>query len=240
MHDDQLPDGAIEARCADLKVDDVVWDFAVENASAIDQHWDEARRANPLYFNGRVYLTRRASLRDGIVVGQVFPAEFKSVLYWRSLNFPKAGAIDGFGSALIRTLDGGVVIGRQRGGQINSGLTYLPGGFFDDRDVSADGSIDLAGSVLRELEEETGLGVYDGSVAPGLIVTRAGHQLSFAISFFAALPADALVDRINARLEADPQSELERVVAVRSASELDGVAMPAYARTLLHRLFASP
>jgi 8-oxo-dGTP pyrophosphatase MutT (NUDIX family) len=236
---DQLLDGVFEARTADLSVEESRWAFAVDHAPAIDRHWEVARRANPGFFNGQVFMTRSAELRDHAVVARLFPVEFKSVLYWRSIGFPETDAIDGFGSALIRARDGAIILGRQRPGQINSGLTYLPGGFIDNRDIRPGGLIDLKSSVIRELEEETGLGPVDGAARPGWTITRAGHQLSFALTFEAHDEAEYLVKRINARLDADPASELAAVIAVRGNADIEGLAMPPYAKLLLQRLFAS-
>ncbi|MFN0218427.1 MAG: NUDIX domain-containing protein [Hyphomicrobium sp.] len=239
MLDDVGRSGVAEAVGADLRVVDRPWAFASEHRQAIDRHWDAARAANPRYFNGVVYLTSNPRLTRGIATAELKPAEFKAVLYWREQGFPQAGVLDGFGSALIKSADGAIVLGRQRPGHINSGLTYLPGGFIDARDVGPDGRVDLHGSVLRELEEETGLGAADGAAGPGYLIARVGPQLSFAITFRAHQAADDLVATIMARLDADPHSELQEVIAVRHLADLEGSTLPPYADLLLRRHFAS-
>ncbi len=236
---DNIPVFGVVAE-ADLRVEDRTWGFALRERDAIDRCWEKSVAANPGYFNGVIYLTRRLAIADGVLSAQMFPAEFKAFLYWRSLGYPDADAIDGFGSALITTADGAVILGRQRPGRINSGLTYLPGGFIDQRDVLADGRIDIAGSILRELREETGLGPADGAAAPGFLLARAAHQASFVLTFEARANADALTALIMARLTADPDSELQEVIAVRRLSDLEGSKLPPYADCLLRSVFASP
>ncbi|MGQ0457007.1 MAG: NUDIX hydrolase [Hyphomicrobium sp.] len=239
MLDADCPFGVFEAAAADLRVVDWSWPFANENRDAIDRHWDAACAANPRYFNGVVYLTANPRLENAVVRAELLAAQFKAVLYWRECGFADASVLDGFGSALIRSADGAVLLGRQRPGHINSGLTYLPGGFIDARDIAADGRVDIVGSVLRELEEETGLGAADGVPAPGLLVTRVGPQLSFAVTYQAQATADALVGKIMRRLDGDPHSELQEVVAVRRRNDLAGSTLPPYAALLMKHVFAS-
>lgn len=240
MLDDICRSGVTRVTDADLCVEDRAWEFAIHNRDAIDRHWDAARAANPNYFNGVVYLTSSASIVNSVATARLFATEFKVALYWRDVGYPETGVLDGFGSALIRSSDGAVLLGRQRPGHINSGMTYLPGGFIDARDVAGDGRVDLVSSVLRELEEETGLGLADGAAAPGFILTRAEHQLSYAVTFQARAGADELIAAIMARLAADPNSELQEVVAVRRMSDLEGSRLPPYADLLLRQILASP
>ena len=236
MLDDNCRSGVAFAGSADLRVETYAWAFETENSDAIDRNWRAALAANPSFFNGDVYLTSRASIENGVVAARLFKTDFKTVLYWRELGYPETGVIDGFGSALIHSADGAYIFCRQRPGQINSGMTYLPGGFIDGNDVLADGRIDISRSILRELEEETGLGPADGAPAPGFILTRAEYQLSYALTFNARATAADLIRQIKTRLDADPKSELQDVIEVRSLGDLAGAAMPPYARMLAARM----
>ena len=140
---------------------------------------------------------------------------------------------DGFGSALICAADGAIVLGGRRAGNVNGGLAYLPGGFIDGRDVASDGRIDIAASIARELEEETGLTAKDVTVQPGYLVTITGPHVSIAKTFHSGLDAEELMRKIESHLAADATSELDGMVIVRDVRDLEGLAMPSYARLLI-------
>ncbi|MEQ1672861.1 MAG: NUDIX hydrolase, partial [Hyphomicrobium sp.] len=158
------------ATCA-LRVGDGVWTYAEEHAGVIERDWQLAARVRPSYFNGVIHLLDQLSDVDGVLCGRLLRTDFKSYLYWRTAGFPDTGVRDGFGSALIRSADGAILLGRQRAGNVNGGLAYLPGGFIDARDVDAGGGIDIAASIIRELAEETGLRREDVTIEPGFLVT---------------------------------------------------------------------
>ena len=221
----------------DLRLTGEPWPFARDNAAAIDAHWAERCRANPGYFNGAIH----AMHGDGAITNGVFAAsflrtDFKSFLYWRETGYPPAGAFDAFGSAIIRSAEGHVLLGRQSGGNINAGLAYPPGGFIDARDVIADGPIDIAASIARELAEETGLDVATLTCKPGFLVTRIGPLVSIGQEFVASQPADELRAGILSRISADPDPELTDIVIVRQRSDLHGLSVPPYAELIVKSL----
>ena len=226
------------ARC-ELRVGVGAWPYAEENCSAIEAHWQRAQAANPNYFNGTVHVAVALARRGDALVARFIAAEFKSYLFWRDAGYPPTGIRDGFGSALFVSSDGAYVLGRQRSGNINAGLAYLPGGFIDSRDVDAQGDIDIAGSILREVKEETGLVPGDFSVRSGFLVTEQGPQLSFAKCLDVAMPAMELKACIEQHIAADAAAELEDAVIVRALSDLDGLAMAPFARLLLTTLLTN-
>ncbi len=171
--------------------------------------------------------------------GQLMPVEFKSFLYWKEHGYPDTSVRDTFGSALIRSAEGHILLGRQRAGNINAGLAYLPGGFIDGRDVAADGSIDIAASVAREVAEETGLGAGDIERMPGFYphVCRADGvdrgRVSCAFEIRGAGSRHSGPTRTGSRT---PNSRTSSIV--RDAADLEGLAMPLYAEVLLRELLA--
>lgn len=212
---------------------DQPWAYADTHRAAIDEHWCSVMAAGASYFNGTVYLTRHFVADGSSLNAQLSPVEFKTYLYWRDQGFPNVGMLDGFGSALIRSRDGAIVLVRQRPGNINSGLYYLPGGFIDPRDVGTDGAIDIRASVVREVQEETGLGSTDVILDPGFWVTRAGTQLSFAVGLRSALDTEELLAQIWLHIRDHPDGELDDAMAVRAALDFAELPMPPYARLLL-------
>ena len=224
----------------DLRLTGEPWPFARDNAAAIDAHWAERCRANPGYFNGAIHVMHGDGvLGDAVFTASFLQTDFKCFLYWRETGYPPAGAFDVFGSAIIRSAEGHVLLGRQSRGNLNAGLAYPPGGFIDARDVIADGAIDIAGSIVRELAEETGLDVATLTCKPGFLVTRIGPLVSIGQEFVASQPADELRAGILARLAAEPDPELSDIVIVRQCSELEGLKVPPYAALIVTSLLDS-
>ena len=233
-------DGTKAVSNCTLKLSDEPWVFAREHAAEIDAHWQAARTANPAYFNGAVHLIDRVRLRESALAATLTRTDFKSYLYWRSCGFPAAGVLDSFGSAIIRSAGGDVLLARQMPGNVNHGFACLPSGFIDARDVQADGTIDIASSIAREIAEELGDGVaMQVTREDGFVVARSGTQLCFGAVYNTALSTAeivALVDEHNAASE-DP--ELEAIIPVASLADLAGIKMLPYARVLLEGLFAA-
>lgn len=223
------------AHC-ELSAVDRTWPFVDLNARAIDAHWRLRSAGNPKFFDGRIHMLASYELTGDTLRGHCLETGFKEFLYWREHGEPETGVLDVFGSALIRSDEGCILLGRQRPGNINTGLAYLPGGFIDPRDVSGDGRIDIAASTAREAAEETGLDAEHLTRQPGYWLTFHGLQLSIAVEYQCRLPAMALKDRVMSHLEADPASELADVMLVQQPGDLDNLPMAPYARALLATL----
>ena len=234
-----LPDRVVKVKTCALRTSGRTWPYAVANAAVIDAHWDRARVSNPGYFNGRVHLIDELQVEASSLEARLLRTSFKSYLYWRDQGYPPAGVLDGFGSALICSNDDAFVLGRQRAGNINGGLTYLPGGFIDDRDVDGQGHIDIAASIARELAEETGLTRFDVEPDAGFLITQTEAQVSIALRYRTELNASALKARIESHVASDPASELADAIIVRGLDDIGGLAMPPYARVLVTSLFST-
>jgi hypothetical protein len=235
MAADELTNAAGEAvriaRCR-LTIGAERWAFAEREAANIVDHWARALAERPRLFDGKVYLLRALSLREGVLEGTFVPADFKSFVYWRAQGYPDASVRDGFGSSLIRSAEGHVLLGRQGAGYLNAGLAYPPGGMIDVHDTHA-GVIDIDASIARELTEETGLDTASLARVPGYVLAQSGPLVSIAIEWRSTLAAEALRETILAHTRAQAAPELADVVIVRSASEIDDPTVPAYAKALL-------
>ena len=233
----ELGVSVVKVAACELKVVPQRWNYAAENAAAIELYWQESLIERPQMFNGTVHLLVEGQCDSRGFAGYLLATDFKSYLHWRDAGFPAAGARDAFGSALIRSAEGHVILGRQRAGNINAGLAYLPGGFIDARDVTPAGTIDIAASILRELHEETGQSPSDFRIVPGYLLTRWNALLSFGLELVSPLPADALRERIMQHISCDQHSELIDAVIVRSAAEAREAGVHPYAGVLLEWLF---
>jgi len=217
------------------------WDYARAHATAIDAHWLARLQTHPGYFNGVVHVIADgafASGEAGVFSADLIASDFKSFLYWKERGHPPAGVRDAFGSAILRSAEGHVLLGRQSAGHINAGLAYLPGGFIDDRDVDGDGVVDIGASIVRELAEETLLGPDDVTIVPGFRIVQCGVQIAMAREFRSPQRADDLRARIVKTLEAQQQAELADIVIVRSMDDVARENVPAYAALALSHVFA--
>lgn len=215
-----------------LIVTDERWAFADDNRAAIEAHWMRRKAENPQFFNGIVHVMRRPHLAGDALAAACMPVPFADFLYWRERGFPDPTVYDGFGSALIRSREGHVLLGRQGAGNINAGKIYLPGGLIDHRDVVGD-RIDIDASIAREMREETGLDPAGLSRTPGFIVTVAGPMISIAVEYRAEATAEELRDRVRAFLRREHSPELDDVVVLRTHADIDEAGTSPYAVTLL-------
>lgn len=219
----------------DLRLVEGSWAFAAQNACEIERYWQQKRQENTKFFNGVVHvLVGYEVSAEQVFSGRFVRTDFKSFLYWRETGWSDLTAMDAFGSALVLS-EGRVLLGRQRPGNLNGGLSYPPGGFIDVQDIAADGTIDLDGSVLREITEETGL---DGGALrrlDGYVVTLAGPVLSIAVPWASTLPEAQLIAEITRHIDADPDGELQSI-SFAAPGDTSGRAMPDYARVLLEGL----
>ena len=235
-----LGDGVWPCQDVRLSITATPWALAAHAHRAIEEHWARAVERNPRYFNGTVFVLRSASLSAGLLQAEVAAVEFKAFLYWRDDPGRDPDARDVFGSAVVVSADGAVLLGEQGAGQLSTGLAYPPGGLIDPRDARPDGTIDIRASICRELAEETGLGRgEDGLVAePGYLVTVAGPHVSLGIVFRARETAIDLERRVAAFIAADRDPELVRVHLVASREAAAAVPSPPHVQPLLAHLLA--
>lgn len=231
-----LEEGVTRGQSCDLTVVAGAWPYAEANARAIDEHWRAAIAQSPHFFNGTVHMLRRMSVQSGSggvhFSAELIAVEFKAFLFWKRSGQPDCGYLDAFGSALILGSDGGIVLGRQRDGNVNGGQVYMPGGFIDPRDVDTAGRVSLSGSIEREIAEETGLAVgRDLNRDAGYLLTMTGGSLSIAMTYRAAsLTAAALAERIAQNIGGDAVSELVGVEVAYAVTDLSVFDMPPFAR----------
>lgn len=215
------------------------WDFATERDAEISAHWARRKAENPDFFNGGILVMQSPRIESGTFFADLIETDFKSYLFWRESGFPEAGVFDGFGAALIRSVDGDVLLGQQGAGNINSGLAYLPGGFIDPRDVREDGAVSIDESIARELAEETGLDAEELQRWPGYYVTFCGPKISIAVEYRSALTADTLREVMLSRIADQDDPELEDIVAVSGEDLESSLAVAEYVRVLLPAVFST-
>src|SRR5512143_1709602 len=140
----------------DLAVRQSAWPFAEERRAEIAAHFADKQRERPQMWNGRILLGRDPVFGGGRFAASYFETDFASFLAWRDWGFPDAPVFNGFGMGALRCADGAFVLGEMGQHTANPGRIYFPSGTPDLNDVR-NGTLDISGSVVRELEEETGL-----------------------------------------------------------------------------------
>jgi 8-oxo-dGTP pyrophosphatase MutT (NUDIX family) len=212
------------------------WPLARDHGEAIARHWARRLSENPSFFDGRVMVLRHLEVAGERCRGTMSLERFSAFLYWRDHPDADRKTLDGFVSALLRSRDGDVMLARHAAGTLNAGRVLVPGGFLDQSDVGPDGTVDVDGAAARELEEETGLSTDALTRAPGYLVTRIGHQVSFAIEHRSPLGTAELARAMRAGLGShapDGMQELTEIVTAGREDQLDRIGVDGFARLLV-------
>jgi 8-oxo-dGTP pyrophosphatase MutT (NUDIX family) len=219
----------------DMALGGAPWPFLETHADDIARHWATQSAANPALFNGRVLVAREVDVAAGMVRGGYVEAPFAALLYWRYLGFPPAGAFNCFGAAVVMSRDGAVLLGVMAPHTANAGRLYFPCGT-PDRDDIAGAAVDLEGSILRELAEETGLGADVVRPTGRRWLVRDDPVVCCARLVEVDLDAAGLARRVRAHLAAETHPELSDIVMAHRLADLDGAPVMAFSRALLERL----
>jgi 8-oxo-dGTP pyrophosphatase MutT (NUDIX family) len=214
------------------------WDFAHERAGEIDAHWSRLCAERAGLFDGRVLVVDRWGVdeRAGkrVFSTRHFATNFRNFIAMRDWLFPDPGVRNCFAAAALVSRDGDWLLGEMSGGTANAGRVYFPCGTPDMDDVVGS-QVDLAGSVLRELEEETGLAPHEVSVDAGWTIILESGRIACMKIVRSPLSTDELVARVRAFLAAEKDAELAGVHVVRSRADLKPAAMPPFIIAFLDR-----
>jgi len=234
-----MPNSAVIHRVTalDLKVEPWAWPFASERRAEIEAHFAEKQREKPKTWNGRVLLARSVDLSGGRLTSRYFETAFADMLAWRDWGFPDRNVFNVFGMGALRAADGAFVLGEMSAHTTNAGRIYFPAGTPDPNDVS-DGTVDLAGSVEREIEEETGLVPADYVASPHWDCIVVGNSVGLFRTLSVDMPGEALKARIEANLARQAHPELSAIHLVRRIDDLSA-SMPRFVTAFLARELGS-
>ena len=217
------------------------WTFARDQAARIDSHWAERVAEKPKLWDGRVLLLRSGEIvaaPDGLVFrGAFFETNFRNFLAWRDFGFPDTGVFNCFAMAALRSNDGAFLLGEAGSHTMNAGSIYFAAGTPDRNDIVGE-NVDLAGSVFREMAEETGFTAQDTSAAPGWRIVVDGQKIACMRALRLDLSAAEACARVDAFIAADPDPELARLHAVHGVADIDPANMPVFIQTYLRDVLA--
>jgi len=206
------------------------WPFAEERRAEIDAHFKLKQREKPVW-NGRVLLGRNPVFTAERFSASYFATDFSSFLAWRDWGFPDPAVFNGFGMGALRCADGVFVLGEMGQHTANAGRVYFPSGTPDLDDINGD-SVDIAGSVAREVEEETGLSAADYRAGGHWHCVVAGAAIAIIRVLELGVSGEALRARIEANLAGQAQPELSAIHLVRGKGDLTS-AMPRFVTAFL-------
>jgi 8-oxo-dGTP pyrophosphatase MutT (NUDIX family) len=231
----KAPSNAIIHRVTalDLEVEARPWPWAAAERERIDAHFAQSQQQKPGIWNGRVLLARNANFSGGRLSSSYFETNFASFLAWRDWGFPDRTVHNGFGMGALRSSDGAFVLGEMSGGTVNAGRIYFPAGTPDPEDVVG-GRLDIAGSIRREIEEETGLKPEDYSPAPHWDCVVVGAAVAIISLLEVDMPGDALKARIESNLARQEHPELSGIHLVRARADIRP-SMPDFVTAFLER-----
>jgi 8-oxo-dGTP pyrophosphatase MutT (NUDIX family) len=211
------------------------WPFAHARRREIEAHFAGLKRARPALWNGRVLMLRDFVVDGRVFRGRFFETDFASLLAWRDWDFPDPMVKNSFAMGALRGSDGGFILGQMGAHTANAGKLYFPAGTPDLDDVKG-GSVDLLGSITREVEEETGLTPADFKLEPGWFTVLAGPRIAHMKLLHASAPADELRKRILRFLTTQKQPELSSIHIVREPADITE-AMPPFMGAFLRHVW---
>ncbi|HVX78901.1 MAG TPA: NUDIX hydrolase [Bradyrhizobium sp.] len=217
----------------DLKVQPWSWPFAEMRRAEIDAHFAGEQAKRPELWNGRVLVGRNPAFADGCFRAECFEIDFASFLSWRDWGFPDPSVFNGFGMGALLANDGAFVLGEMADHTANGGRLYFPSGTPDPGDIRG-GMLDIAASIAREMEEETGLTPADYRADPYWDCVVSGVSVAIMQRLHVDLSGEELRARIEANLARQPQPELARIHLVRSSGDFTA-AMPRFVTAYLEQ-----
>ena len=220
------------------------WAFARERASDIAAHWDAQLLSGRRLWNGRVLLARDPHIveRQGrrVLASTHFETDFAAFLAFRDWGFPDPNVRNCFAMAALRSSDGVFLLARMGAHTANPGRVYFAAGTPDPADI-VEGRLDLAGSVYRELEEETGLRRADVTEAAGYTLVIEGGRIAVMKELRTHASAADVIAQVDAFVAAEREPEIDGLVAVCGLADLSAGEMPDFIQAYLReRLRYSP
>ena len=221
----------------DLNVEPWSWPFAIERSAEISAHFAGKQREKPRIWNGRLLLARNPVFTGTGFRAGYFETDFASFLAWRDWGFPDRDIFNGFGMGALRSNDGAFVLGEMAAHTANAGRIYFPSGTPDLDDISG-GAVDMAGSVAREVAEETGLTAADYRAGAHWDCVVSGVSVAMIRILDVDASGDALRARIEANLARQREPELCAIHLVRDVGDLTA-AMPRFVTAFIEAQFSA-
>ncbi|MGA8170586.1 MAG: NUDIX hydrolase [Methylocystis sp.] len=215
------------------------WEFDRDAGGEIAAHWRDRTKINPSLYDGRVLLASRVETRvdaDNLTVLEVdfFETRFSRFLAWRDFGFPDREVYNCFSMPALRSIDGGFLLGEMGAGHSSAGQLYFPCGTPDLSDIVGE-TVDLGGSIVRELAEETGVSITRRMFAPDWRIVFDGQRVACVNIVDWPEPAHLLLARVERHIAAEEKPELAGARVVLRREELADRRIPGFMAAFLER-----
>jgi 8-oxo-dGTP pyrophosphatase MutT (NUDIX family) len=230
--------GPIKLKGLEAKVEPQHWDFAEERRGEIDAMWQAQVAKRPKMFNGIVLLQHRWWVENGVYHARYSPVDYASFTAWITLGRPGSPRRNGFAMGALRSEDGAFLLGEMGAHTFNAGKVYFPAGTPDMEDVLPDQTLDLAGSLTREIMEETGLKADEFTVSPQWTLVLDDFRAAFLRPVTVHMSATEARSLILSRLSSETDGELSDIRIMRGMSDLAEPKLPTFARDYMASVFS--
>jgi 8-oxo-dGTP pyrophosphatase MutT (NUDIX family) len=221
--------GSLECRLVDFD-----WEFAHDRGGAVADHWLRRRAANSALYDGIVLLANRVEACGESLEVDFFETRFSRFLAWRDFDFPDRAIHNCFAMPALRSSDGAILVGEMGPDHSLAGQLFFPGGTPDLKDIKQE-KVDLVGSLVRELAEETGLNVAAGDLPSGWRVVLEGQRVACLKIIDWPAPASEIMEAVAEYIARDPNPELSRAHMIRRCADIEDSRMPAFVRFFLQQ-----
>jgi 8-oxo-dGTP pyrophosphatase MutT (NUDIX family) len=222
----------------DARLEPADWPFATERRAEIDAHWARQIAEKPKLFNGTVLMQHRWRIDNGVYSAGYAPVDFASFTAWVQFGQPGAPRRNGFAMAALRAADGAFLLGVMGAHTVNAGRIYFPGGTPDLNDVTPDGRVDLGGSLVRELQEETGLRAEEVAIEHRWFVVEEGYRAAFLKPARLVWDAETARRILLGRIATETDRELADLHIVREPADIVEARTPLFAAAYMRAVFA--
>jgi 8-oxo-dGTP pyrophosphatase MutT (NUDIX family) len=185
-------------------------------------------------FNGKVLLMREPRVIGDRLVARYFESDFATYLTWRDFGFPGEGIFSGFGMGALRDAHGTYVMGEMSPHTANAGRVYFPSGTPDLSDLVGN-RVDIGGSIVREVEEETGLTGDDYTVVSGYHCVFAKPAVAIIQVLALKTDAEAVKQTILNNIAREELPEFSAVHLIRGAADITA-SMPRYVAAFIREM----
>ena len=209
------------------------WVWAEEEAERIAAHWAARKAERPAIFNGPILMVSSLVVAEDRADATFFRTDYANLLAWLDWGAPDRSVQNGFAMGALAGSDGGFLLGRMGPHTSQAGRVYFPAGTPDPDDVTDGGIVDLAGSIRREIEEETGLTPGDYTMEPRWTVVMHEGLAAFMPRVRLHVPANEARLRIQDHCARDDQPELSGILIARGPTDIDRATMPGYLQAYL-------
>lgn len=218
-----------------IAIEPYSWRFASAQRKRIDRHFARVARERSGLWNGRVLLLNRYSVENSALHGACFETDYASFLAWREWDFPDHNIKNFFAAAALRAADGAFLVGEMAPYTAGALQLCFPCGTPEPGDIAADGVVDLAANLSRELREETGLDIDDLDAEQGWTALCDRGFVALLKQVRARHNAEELRCRIMRYLAMQAQPEFSDICIVRGSADLDD-RMPRFVIRYLEEL----